>query len=254
MSEFGLHRISPNQPTTGGKWGGTSSRHPIDHLFNLRVLDTHPNVRVDHDVTISDHFPIRLDLLLLPSSLSALAKTFIFAFPDLLSLPSFPPVSSLLHGGSEAARRWLQEAYNFVIPSKIVWPLEPRVPKRPEPPRKYSALTAAQRSLKHSRHSRSPTTVMVRALFRKLHSHQPPLKPSWDFEHLECVLRERVSACLRTAHELLMKKLKHVSTRWTPANRAIHKFVRNTFPPKVSALDLPEGPTNDPNRMAPALV
>ena len=54
-----IWQVADNKPTTKTKKGEIASSLAIDHIFtNARGLDLGPKAWADHDVSISDHFPV----------------------------------------------------------------------------------------------------------------------------------------------------------------------------------------------------
>ena len=86
--EFGLHRVSPNKPTTGGRSAPTAKTLAIDHvLVNEPLLQYVLHCDVDYAVALSDHYPL-VSTLAVPSS------SFLSWLPPRSPPPSFPPASS----------------------------------------------------------------------------------------------------------------------------------------------------------------
>ena len=55
----GIWRISPETPSTTNKFGGPADGKPIDHaLVNSRFLSLGSVATIQHDICMSDHFPV----------------------------------------------------------------------------------------------------------------------------------------------------------------------------------------------------
>ena len=169
--EFGLHRISPNKPTTGGRNNPTAKTQAIDHmLVNESLLQHMLACDVDYTVAISDHYP-------LVSTFSFPLSSFLSwlpprpppsSFPPASAFPSFPSFVPTFEEWSQCARKWIMKAHGTYIPPKHVMVTTCDLPKPPKPPRKCAFLLKTMRAYQHVSQLSTPHPCQIRALEKKL--------------------------------------------------------------------------------------
>ena len=121
-NSWGFERMSDDRPTTMSKKGIPKEGAPIDHLYaNVCASDLIHGCFTNHDITMSDHYPIQCRLTLPQMGLLEVR------WPELV--PSLPPTRAdtdfpLLPGNvsfdewQRCAVNWIQEAFCIKGPSQ----------------------------------------------------------------------------------------------------------------------------------------
>ena len=193
VTEHNLRRISPDMPSTAGKWSALSKGHPIDHaVVNLPLWDSLLESRFRYDLPLADHYPL-VSSFLSPSSLPPSVWLWpkpCREFPNAPVCENVPFLDSAhtFAEWSEQARRWLQDSYSVTIEPKTSLKTSNHTSYLSSPPPLYTKLIKTVRSILHLQKLESPHWGQVRALHEKL----AKLEMEWNGHHdtLEPLLME----------------------------------------------------------------
>ena len=252
--EFGLHRISPEKPTTCGRAHDLAKHHAIDHvLVNEQLLQFSVSCDVDYGVTISDHYPLLSAFSLpgaaWPSWVSPPSPP--RSFPPRVASPPFPSFVSSFQEWSELARKWIRRAHGVSVPPKHLVTTSCDLPKPTLPPRKCTFLLKTMRAYQHVSKLQAPQPEQVAALERKLMKVSCITQGQvWSEHDVFAALKAKLMRALHKAKEDALKEWKARVRKWTMGSPALYSYIRNQPPPRVLALSSESGPTNDPHHLA----
>ena len=245
----GVWRISPDLPSTTNRFGGPAEGKPIDHvLVNSRLLDLGVVAAIQHDICMSDHFPV----------------TGAWNFregPDLPSLkwPSRMDVSGPIveqvpwaHGSTtytawaEKATRWISDTYLVPQISKTALAtIEKRATPRLSSQRfkdfrkLFGLLSRARRNEDESHDE------VILGICQRL-----GIDGGGTLLELEEKTRDAYSEHLTQHQNGVLKAWKEKVKKWSVRTKHVFQYLRNLQPAKMLVLKTQQsGMTSDPVEM-----
>ena len=249
---LGIVCVSPTKmPTTMGRSGDPGESPPIDLVFaNLRARDMVQRSRVNHAITLSDHYPVEIELSVPRCGFSVMGwpKTIKLGEKKRDNVP-FPlvPLSTSFKQWQKLAMRWLSVTFETKIPPKHrVRVTKYKQPKLPiDVP--YRQLLALQAALQHII-AHGETLQRKRSIHRKCRA----LDSSIVIRSTTYVaMRDEVHTCMQ---EYVKRRQKdslnlwlQLARKWKASSREACRFVKNPSPCQVTVVNMPNGATVDPN-------
>ena len=170
--DVGMHRISPDHPTTLTKDGKVASRPALDHAYvNRRGWDLGIKAKVDATLRLSDHLPVLLRFVFRSPRFSQVVwpTTIKSLQPKQCEVPCIP-IPMNFDQWQACAMGWLTIAHQQPIPPKglVGMKLQEYSDKQPAPHLRFRRLLSLQRAaFELSSFGWKPT--LASSIRRKLH-------------------------------------------------------------------------------------
>ena len=256
---MGVVCVSPtNTPTTMARSGDPSGTLPIDFIFaNMKARDMVCKSRVNHAITLSDHYPVELQFGI-PRHRFLVTK-----WPSTVRLGAkqredipFPTLheSTTYRQWQKIVTRWLSVSFAMRIPPKhAVRTVKYRPPRLPQDV-VYRQLLSLQSALQHVI-THGETLQRKRSIARKRLALPPYLKVN-DTSYVamkgevhQCILDHVKSKQKDTLSAWIQK-----ARLWKASSKEACSFVKNPEPCKVTVVSTPKGATVDPAEVHKHLV
>ena len=223
--EFGLHRISPEKPTTCGRSQDLAKNHAIELLQFTLSCD------VDCGVAISDHYPVlssfSLPAAVWPSWVPPPSPP--RSFPPRVAFPPFPSFVATFQEWSEHARKWIRRTHGVSVPPKHLLTTTCDLPKPNPPPKKRTFLLKTMRAYQHVTQAlAAPQPEQVAALERKLMTVACTSQGQvWSEHEVFASLIVKLTHALAKTREDVLKEWKARVRTWTTGSPALYRHIRN---------------------------
>ena len=248
---LGIACVSPTRlPTTMGRSGDPGDAPPIDLIFaNMRARDMVQRSRVNHAITLSDHYPVEVEFSTPKYSFSVMRwpKTMKLGEKKRENVP-FPVLhpSTTFKQWQKLTTRWLNVSFDTRIPPKHKVRVTKYKPAKLPIDLTYRQLLALQSALQHTI-AHGETLQRKRSIHRKCRALDPSMvicSTSYT------AMRDEVHRCIQ---EHVKRKQKeslnvwlHQARQWKASSSEACRFVKNPNPCQVTVVTTPNGATVDP--------
>ena len=202
---------------------------------------------ISYDRAIADHFPV-VTTIQQSSHVHHVwlwPRPYQHVFPKKCGNPPLPYANSFT-AWSETSRHWLQNAFQVSIPPKTALQTTLCQPREVKMEWRYRALLKANSLVHHLQHMNLPHYKQIRALMRKLDSLELSYTLPIELCELASLLKRELDEYVQTKSREALGDWKEKAKAWTCSQAAAHRYIRNDYPPKVTAIWVDGAPTNSP--------